>query len=219
MTLFPGAGNSPKAVSTSEILVGNSPPAQCHARPPPCAAKRRRDVCILESLCIQEGTPSGLGVPSRGVPPWSGKGWLGKGSVSCGKGSVSCPSPRKRGIAMWSGLRWVGSPCPPRSPARLPRRSPAPSLACPIAHLPHRQSSLSLTEGKLEGEGRLQSAWRAQRLSHQMTTGDSEPARICIHFASHLHRICSLPSPHPSIILLRGWGGGGGLSPGPLNGE
>lgn len=102
--------------------------------------------------------------------------------------------------------------------------SPAPSLACPVAHLPRRSPApspeLPVLDGrKLEGEGRLQSAWRAQRLSHQMTTGDSEPARICIHFASHLHRICSLPSPHPSIILLRGWGGGGGLSPGPLNGE
>ena len=52
--------------------------------------------------------------------------------------------------------------------------APCPLLS--LAHLSHCQSSRSLMDTKLEGDSGLQSAWRAQQLSYQMTTGDSERA-------------------------------------------
>lgn len=170
---------------------------------------RGAGMCASWSHCaFRRVLPRAWGFRLAGCHPGAGRDGLGKEVSAVGKGVSAARAPGN--MALRCGQVCGGWAAPVLHEALL---------ACPVARLPHRQSSLSLTEGKLEGEGRLQSAWRAQRLSHQMTTGDSEPARICIHFASHLHRICSLPSPHPSIILLRGWGGGGGLSPGPLNGE
>lgn len=49
--------------------------------------------------------------------------------------------------------------------------------------LSHRQSTLSLRDMKETAAFRV-----PRELSYRLTTGDSERARICIHFASHLHR-------------------------------
>lgn len=144
---------------------------------------RGAGACVSQSHCAFRRVPLGLGgcvSPGTTLELWERKCQL--------------PEPQEtwRSDVVKSAVG--GQPRPLRSPA----------------HLPHRQSSLSLSERKLEGVSSLQRAWRAPRLSHQMTTGDSEPALICIHFASHLHRTLQPAKPtrlYPPPVGVGRWRG------------
>lgn len=129
----------------------------------------------------------GFGGTYLWAPHWNWKGWL---QIR----PCQWPEPRETWHSeAWSGLWWVGSPCPLRSPA----------------HLPHRQSSLSSMDRKLEGDCGLQSTWRAQQLSYHMTTGDAESE---LRFTSTLHLICigqAACQTHISPSFSHGGGGGG----------